>query len=219
MPLKITSLAILFFLLLPNSAVSREADACLGSLQSLEKETVIVGELGGMWTLFEQSKQLRDHSSHAIQTDSRMNELLELLQYLCATIDGVPFNDLAMFLAESLKMESKQDFKKQQIILGKSEAEIDIWLTFFEVSLQIQNRRLEISSIEKSIRKANPLFKEYRALALQISKNSNEAHLENVEILNDKILDLKSSDNYLKQAIHELAQVPFWDIDENYGGS
>ena len=178
-----------------------------------------MGDLGGMWTLFEQSKQLRDHSSYAIQTDSRMNELLELLQYLCATIDGVPFNDLAVFLSESLKLESKQDFKKQQMTLGKSEAEIDIWLAFFDVSLQTQNRQLEISTIEKSIRKANPLFEEYGALALQIRENSKEAHLKNVEILNDKIFDLKSSDSYLKQAMHELAQVPFWDIDENYGGS
>lgn len=219
MPLKFTSLAILFCLLLPSLAVSREADACLSSLQSLEKETRLVGDLGGMWTLFEQSKQLRDHSSYAIQTDSRMNELLELLQYLCATIDGVPFNDLAVFLSESLKLESKQDFKKQQMTLGKSEAEIDIWLAFFDVSLQTQNRQLEISTIEKSIRKANPLFEEYGALALQIRENSKEAHLKNVEILNDKIFDLKSSDSYLKQAMHELAQVPFWDIDENYGGS
>lgn len=219
MPLKFTSLAILFCLLLPCLAVSREADACLSSLQSLEKETRLVGDLGGMWTLFEQSKQLRDHSSYAIQTDSRMNELLELLQYLCATIDGVPFNDLAVFLSESLKLESKQDFKKQQMTLGKSEAEIDIWLAFFDVSLQTQNRQLEISTIEKSIRKANPLFEEYGALALQIRENSKEAHLKNVEILNDKIFDLKSSDSYLKQAMHELAQVPFWDIDENYGGS
>jgi len=219
MPPKITSLAILFCLVWPSLAVSREVDACLSPLQVLENETRVVGDLGGMWTLFEQSEQLRDHSTQAIQSDSRMNQLLGLLHYLCATIDGVPFNDLAIFLSESLKLQSKQDFKKDQLLLGKTEAEIDIWLAFFDVSLHTQNRRLEISSIEISIRKANPLFKEYKALALQIRDAPNAAHLKNIKILNRKILSLKSSDSYLKLAMHELAQVPYWDIDENYGGS
>lgn len=191
----------------------------MSPLQVLENETRVVGDLGGMWSLFEQSEQLRDHSTQAIQSDSKMNQLLGLLHYLCATIDGVPFNDLAIFLSESLKLQSKKDFKKDQLLLGKPEAEIDIWLAFYDVSLQTQNRRLEISSVKKSIRKANPLFKEYKALALQIRDAPNAVHLKNIKILNRKILNLKSSDSYLKLAMHELAQVPYWDIDENYGGS
>lgn len=191
----------------------------MSPLQVLENETRVVGDLGGMWSLFEQSEQLRDHSTQAIQSDSKMNQLLGLLHYLCATIDGVPFNDLAIFLSESLKLQSKKDFKKDQLLLGKPEAEIDIWLAFYDVSLQTQNRRLEISSVKKSIHKANPLFKEYKALALQIRDAPNAVHLKNIKILNRKILSLKSSDSYLKLAMHELAQVPYWDIDENYGGS
>ena len=216
---RITSFAILFCLLLPNLSVSKEADACLSHLRPLEKEKIIVDAMGGMWTLFEQSTLLRDHSTQAIQSDSRMNQLLELLKYLCATVHGVPFDDLAIFLSNSLKLKSKQDFKKEQLILGKSEAEIDIWLAFFDVSLQTQKRQLELSSIETSIRKANPLFREYKALALEIRNQPDENHLKNLEALNHKILNLATSDNYLKQAMRELAQVPFWDIDENYGGS
>ncbi len=216
---RITSFAILFCFLWPNLSVSKDTDACLSHLHPLEEEKIIVGEMGGMWTLFEQSALLRDHSTQAIQSDSKMNQLFELLQYLCATVHGVPFNELAVYLYENLKLQSKQDFKKEHLILGKSEAEIDIWLAFFDVSLQTQKRQLELSSIETSIRKANPLFREYKALALEIRNEPDEKHLKNLEALNHKILNLESSDNYLKQAWHELAQVPFWDIDENYGGS
>ena len=215
----ITSFAIIFCLFLPNLSVSKEADACLNHLRPLEKEKTTVGEMGGMWTLFEQSALLRDRSTPAIQSDSRMNQLYELLEYLCATVHGVPFNELAVYLYENLKLQSKQDFKKEHLILGKSEAEIDIWLAFFEVSLQTQKRQLELSLIETSIRKASPLFREYKTLALEIRNEPNEDHPKNLEALNHKILNLESSDNYLKQALHELAQVPFWDIDENYGGS
>jgi len=219
MPSRVVSFAILFCLLLPNLSVAKETDACLNHLRPLENKNEMVVEMGGLWTLFEQSPLLRNHSTPAIQSDSRMSQLLELLQYLCTTIHGVPFNDLAVYLFNNLKLKSKQEFKKEHLILGKSESEIDIWLAFFDVAIQTQNRQLELSSIESAISKAKPLFKRYKALALEISEHPDAAHLEYLEAFNRKITDLKSSDNYLKQAINELAQVPFWDIDENYGGS
>jgi len=77
---RITSFAIIFCLFLPNLSLSKEADACLNHLRPLEKEKTTVGEMGGMWTLFEQSALLRDRSTPAIQSDSRMNQLYELLE-------------------------------------------------------------------------------------------------------------------------------------------
>jgi len=216
---RIVSFAIIFCLFLPNLSVSKEVDACLNYLRPLEKEKIIVNEMGGMWTLYEQSTLLRSHSTRALQSDSRINQLYELLEYLCATVHGVPFNELAVYLYENLKLQSKQDFKKDHLILGKTEAEIDIWLVFFDVSLQTQKRHLQLSAIETAIRKANPLFREYKALALEIRNEPDADHIKDLEALIHNISNLESSDNYLKQALHELSQIPYWDIDESSGGS
>lgn len=172
-----------------------------------------------MWGIFERHKALREKSNKAIQLDSKIQQLVWLLDYLCSTAEGVPLNELATYLTENLKEKSKPQFKKELIILGKSEAEIDLWFVFSEISLKNKTRKLNMETVYTSIQKALPLLLKYKALAKKVDQSPNEKQIGNVDALYQEIERLKSSDSYLAQALHETSQVPHWDVDESTGGS
>jgi hypothetical protein len=192
---------------------------CQSELIPLKKAKNAIIEEGGLWAVFEQSTVLRNQSSKAIQLDSKIQELVWLLDYLCKTTEGVPLNELATYLNENLKEKNKPQFRKELIILGKSEAEIDIWFTFSKISLKNETRKLDMETISNSIQKALPLIQQYQRLAENIEQSSNIHQIENVDKLYREIEQLKSSDSYLAQALLETSQVPHWDIDESTGGS
>lgn len=172
-----------------------------------------------MWGLFERYKVLREESSKAMQLDFKVQQLVWLLVYLCETTEGVPLNELATYLIENLKEKSKLQFKKELIILGKTEAEIDIWFTFSDVSLKNQTRKLNVDTICNSIQKALPLIHEYQRLAEEVEHSPDTMQIERANNLYQEIEHLESSDSYLVQALLETSQVPHWDIDESTGGS
>ena len=192
---------------------------CHGKLSPLEKtRSEIIGE-GGMWAVFERYKLFRDDSSKAIQLDSKIQQLIWLLDYLCSTVEGVPFTELADYLTENLKEKSKPQFKKELIILGKTETEIDIWFTFSDISLKNKTRKLNLKTIYSSIQKAAPFIQQYKRLTVEIEQSQNTKQLEGVDKLYREIEQLESSDSYIAQALLETSQVPYWDIDESTGGS
>ena len=172
-----------------------------------------------MWAVFERYKLFRDDSSKAIQLDSKIQQLIWLLDYLCSTVEGVPFTELADYLTENLKEKSKPQFKKELIILGKTETEIDIWFTFSDISLKNKTRKLNLKTIYSSIQKAAPFIQQYKRLTVEIEQSQNTKQLEGVDKLYREIEQLESSDSYIAQALLETSQVPYWDIDESTGGS
>ena len=196
-----------------------ESQKCHQQLSPLEKtKSAIIGE-GGMWALFERYKVFREKSSQAMQLDSKIQQLVWLLDYLCETVEGVPFNELASYLAENLKEKSKPQFKKELVILGKTEAEIDIWFVFSDISLKNKTRKLNTETLYNSIKKAAPLVQQYKRLTEDIEKSQSAKQVENVDNLYRAIEQLESSDSYLAQALLETSQVPHWDVDESTGGS
>ena len=52
---------------------------------------------GGLWGYFEKDPFLRKYSTQAMQLDSRINKVFFLLNYLCETKNGIPFNDQKYF--------------------------------------------------------------------------------------------------------------------------
>ena len=194
-------------------------ERCHQQLSPLEEIKNTVIEDGGMWGLFERSKILRTKSSKAMQLDSKVQQLVWLLDYLCITLDGVPLNELAIYVTRGLKEKGKAQFKKELIILGKSEAEIDLWFVFSDISLSNEHRKLKGETIHESIQKALPFLHKYKALAEEVVQSPQNAHLEKITGLYQAIEQLESSDTYLTQALLETSQVPHWDIDESTGGS
>lgn len=196
-----------------------QTQKCNTQLAPLKKtKNAIIGD-GGMWALFEHSKVLQEKSSKAIQLDSKVQQLVWLLDYLCKTTEGVPLNELATYLTQNLKEKTKPQFKQELVILGKTEAEIDIWFIFSDVSLKNETRQLDLKTVYNSIQKSLPLLLEYKSLAEEADQSPNKKQIESVNNLYQKIEQLESSDPYLAQALLETAQVPHWDIDESTGGS
>jgi hypothetical protein len=196
-----------------------QTQQCDAQLSPLKKtKNAIIGD-GGMWALFEHNKVLQEESSKAIQLDSKIQQLIWLLGYLCQTAEGVPLNELATYLTKNLKEKSKPQFKQELIILGKTEAEIDIWFVFSDVSLKNETRQLDLETVYNSIQKSLPLLLEYKSLAEEVDQSPNKEQIESVNNLYQKIEQLESSDPYLAQSLLETSQVPHWDIDESTGGS
>lgn len=172
-----------------------------------------------MWSLFERVEFLRPESPKGLKLDNRIQNLVWLLGYLCQTIEGVPLNDLATYVTQNLQEKSEQQFREELIILGKANAEIDIWFRFAKFSLKHQNRKLNSKTIHLSIQKAQPLVSQYKILAEELGRIPDKEFMRRAENLTRAIEQLESSDSYLAQAIHETSQVPHWDIDESAGGS
>ncbi|MDH5763114.1 MAG: hypothetical protein OEZ51_09035 [Nitrospinota bacterium] len=196
-----------------------ESYPCDTQLPSLKKTKNEIMENGGIWGLFEHTKILRHESSKAIQLDSKIQQLIWLLNYLCKTVNGVPLNELANYLTKNLKEKSKSQFRKELIILGKSEAEIDLWFDFHDLSIKNEIRKLNINSIGHSIQKSVLIINQYNQLAQEIEQSPNREQVQRVDNLYLKIEQLQSSDSYLALALKETSQVPRWDLDESTGGS
>jgi hypothetical protein len=201
------------------SATKGEIQACLKEVQELVKKKDIVADKGGIWTSISMSPTLKSHASKGIQLDSKINLVLSTLQYLCETIDGVPLNDLAIYLKENLAIKSKKEFRAELIILGKNHPVIDVWWKFHETALKNENRLLDFSKIKTSIIKVNPILDEFIALKNNFNTTQDNSNLIGIESIINKIDNILLSDEMMAQAVMEDAQVPYWDIDESAGGS
>ena len=175
---------------------------------------------GGLWGYFEKDPFLRKYSAQAVQLDSRINKIFFLLNYLCETKNGIPFNDLATYISRSIANQGEPAFKEELIILGKTSKQIKNWFNFFKFAQSHRLRTLNSSTIRATINKAIPLINNYVSLEKNINQSKqSKVILENAGALIIKIDGFLSSDQYIAQALDEIAHVPYWDINESTGGS
>ena len=175
---------------------------------------------GGLWGYFEKDPLLRKYSTQAIQLDSRINKVFFLLNYLCETKNGIPFNDLATYISRSIADKGEPAFKEELIILGKTSKQIKNWFTFFKFAQSHRLRTLNSPTIRATINKAIPLINNYVSLEKNINQSKqSKVILENAGALRVKIDGFLSSDPYITQALDEISHVPYWDINESTGGS
>ena len=212
---------ILGFLAFNVTTVSSQpgSSPCQKQLAPIKKSKNTIIQNGGVWAVFERHPSLRPQSSRAIQLDSKVQQLVWLLDYLCETREGVPLNELALYLTENLAKKSKKEFRAELIVLGKSSSEIDIWFSFVDIALKNEHRKLESRLLKESIQRAQPFISRYQTLARDIDASPNDGQLDEVDQLYRQIQELESSDVYLIQAVTETSQVPYWDINESTGGS
>ena len=175
---------------------------------------------GGLWGYFEKDPFLRKYSTQAVQLDSRINKVFFLLNYLCETKNGIPFNDLATYISRSIANKGEPAFKEELIILGKTSKQINNWFNFFMFAQSHRFRTLNSSTIRATINKAIPLINNYVSLEKNINQSKqSKVILKNAEELRIKIDRFLSSDPYITQALDEISHVPYWDINESTGGS
>ncbi len=179
-----------------------------------------MAELDGIWGLFQKKAALQDNSVEGISLDNRINSVLFHLEYLCNTIDGIPFDELADYVSTSLAEKGEEKFRKELIILGKNESQIEVWFEFSRFAIANQYRVLDPQKISHAIQAAHPLIKEYLALAERINRKKDMGSaIQETRDLTDQIDTFFKTDPYISQAFHENSQIPYADWDENYGGS
>jgi len=175
---------------------------------------------GGLWGYFEKDPFLRKYSTQAVQLDSRINKVFFLLNYLCETKNGIPFNDLATYISHSIANKGEPAFKEELIILGKTSKQINNWFNFFMFAQSHRFRTLNSSTIQATINKAIPLINNYVSLEKNINQSKqSKVILKNAEELRIEIDRFLSEDPYITQALDEISHVPYWDINESTGGS
>ena len=175
---------------------------------------------GGLWGYFEKDPFLRKYSTQAVQLDSRINKVFFLLNYLCETKNGIPFNDLATYISRSIADKGESAFKAELIIIGKTSKQIKNWFDFFKYAQSHRFRPLNSSTIRATINRAIPLIKKYTTLEKNINQSKqSKVVLKNAEELRIKIDGFLSTDPYITQALDEISHVPYWDINESTGGS
>jgi hypothetical protein len=193
---------------------------CLSLVRPLNKDKEDIQFQGGIWGIFSKTPSLGRHSSKAIAVDSKINKLIATLTYLCETRSGVPLNELATYVSRKLTELGKSEFKRLHVTLGKPEKDIEDWLEYTEIAEINKSRVLELEKIKKSIQGAGVLIKKYRALFSEFQNNNkSEPVLSRTISLGQHIDDFFVKDPYLALAIFEESQEPYWDVDENYGGS
>ena len=197
-----------------------EISTCRKQIIPLKELGEQVAELDGVWGLFQKRPELQDHSSLSINLDKSINSIIFHLEFLCDTIDGIPFDELSDYVSVSLAEKGAEKFKQELIILGKNEGQIKVWFEFSKFAVANRYRALDPEKISHSIQVSQPLIKSYLELAKRIDRKENiESVIKETKSLTDQIENFFKTDPYMSQALHENAQIPYADWDENYGGS
>ena len=189
-------------------------------VEPLFKTTDSIALNGGLWGYFEKDPLLRKYSTQAVQLDSRINKVFFLLNYLCKTRNGIPFNDLATYISRSIAEKGEPAFKAELIIFGKTSKQIKGWFNFFKFAQSHRFRTLNLTTIRATIKRATPLINNYTILGKNINQSKqSKVILKNAEELRIEIDRFLSKDPYITQALDEISHVPYWDINESTGGS
>lgn len=216
---------LLFFLSEPSFAKEKGIPDCHEHIHPLHIERERVAELDGIWGLFEKNRSLQGSSVIAIDLDKKINSIIFHLQYLCDTLHGIPMNEVARYVRDGIEAKGQENFRKELIVLGKTEAEIDIWFEFTRFSLKNKERPLKLKSILKSIKDSASFIGSYVSLAQKIDRLEIEDSIKNNSVknhvieLSSKIESFFKSDPYMDQALTENAKIPYYDINESSGGS
>ncbi len=193
---------------------------CDELITPLLKSTNKIELNGGLWEYFEKDPFLQKYSAEAIQLESRINKVFFALNYLCETKDGIPFNDLATYLSQSISEKGETAFKAELITLGKTTQQIKNWFDFFKYAQKHRFRTLDSSLIRSTINRFIPLIKNYTSLTMKIEHaKSSENLYAKTRTLRKRIDAFLSSDPYITKALDEISHVPYWDINESTGGS
>jgi hypothetical protein len=211
----------IFFTLVSSSwAGPSEISTCRKQIIPLKDLREQVAELDGVWGLFQKRPELQDNSALSINLDKSVNSIIFHLEFLCDTIDGIPFDELSDYVSVSLAEKGEEKFKQELIILGKNEGQIKVWFEFSKFAVANRYRALDPKKISHSILTSQPLIKSYLELAKRIDRKEDiESVIQETKSLTDKIENFFKTDPYMSQALHENSQIPYADWDENYGGS
>ena len=206
----------LIFLFIGRITNAEEKAVCLNNHKELFKIKQSVMMSGGIWTVYEKQPEIRGQSAEGLKLDGEINRIVEISEYLCQTLDGVPLNGLAIYVLEHLKLMGEKAFRDQLInIRGKSEKDIEVWFNYAKLAIQFRNRTLALDSVTKTLSRAKEIILRYRRF---VNDQTNfvvpdDLRKETLLLLRQINVFFKADPN-MALAIHEKAQEPYWDISE-----
>ena len=206
---------ILIVLWLFGSAQARSNNACDDLIHPLDTQVNGVKDRGGMWDRYEKSRQLTKHSKFALKVDSKIVALMFTLDYLCDTLEGIPYNDVAEYIVPQVKEIGEERFIKKHVQLGHSLKDVTDWVNYGRFSVKNQNRKLDMGQIQKTVEQAKVRVERYVKLFQKIQ--ASDAVIADTKALIADIEKLHTTDPYLKQADYENGQVPHSSILSNTG--
>ncbi len=204
----------------PSFGAEFSIKSCQKTTQSLKTKKEVAAEDGGVWARFESVGASSDQSLIALRLDSKINYLLNALDYICETLGGVPLNDLAIFVNKGVSRLGTEGFKEHQVFLGKPPTEVNIWIQFAQYAKTIENRTLDMPSVLHTLGRAEKIIDQYLELWKKLSSVNNAAVATNeTKTLLQRTNEFFTDDPTASQARLEQSKVPYWDVNESSGGS
>ncbi len=206
-----------FFILIPllfiifvssNSVNATEEPSCIRLLHPLESKVEEIRGLGGIWGIFDQNYQVRNHATVTLKLDSKIMILIVRLNYLCATQNGVPLEEIAQILLPQLKAKGKEALMEDLINLGHFEEEAEKLIAYSRFAESNLNRKLELNRITKTIRESQTFVNRLVNLFKKIGKVESGEIMTDAKTLIDEIEKFLAADAYLILADKENAEIP-----------
>ncbi len=217
-----TIFILLFFsiLITPAWAKNPKISACLDQMSPLNNNKEKVEDLDGIWGLFQKTSELKIYSVQGINLDRGIQSILFHLDYLCNTLNGIPLDELSVYVSKSITEKGEARFKKELIDIGRNMTQVEIWIEYSNFAVANQYRVLLPKNIAQTIQLSKPHLDKYLELAETIRRKENiSTIIKQAQNLIHQIDRFLEKDPYLSLAIYENSQIPYVDWDENHGGS
>ena len=186
-----------FIILIFRSEVGAvDTPSCTTLLHPLETKVDEIKGRGGIYGIFDQSHFKVNHTSVTLKLDSKITVLISRLNHLCATQNGVPFDEIAQVLIEDL------------INLGHIEEEAEKLITYARFAESNLNRKLKFDRITKTITESQPFINRLVELSKKIGEVGAEKFLTDSKVLISDIEKFLATDPYLVQADKENSEIP-----------
>ena len=200
---------LLFVILIPRSEVTAaDTSPCVALLHPLESKVEQIKGQGGIWGMFDQNYQVRNHATVTLKLDSKIMILIVRLNHLCATQNGVPLEEIAQILLPQLKARGKQLLMEDLINLGHLEEEAEKLIAYARFAETNLSRKLEFGRITKTIKGSQTFINRLVSIFKQIGAVESEKIMTDSKALISDIEKFLKTKPYLVLADKETAQIP-----------
>ena len=197
-----------FLLILRSTVGMADVLPCSALLHPLENEVGKVKDQGGIWGMFDKSYKVRNHATLTLKLDSKINVLIFRLEHLCATQNGVPFDEIAQVLVPQLKAKGEQVVMEDLINIGHVVEEAEKLIAYARFAESNLNRKLEFDRITKTITESQPFINRLVELSKKIGEVGAEKFMTDSKVLISDIEKFLATDPYLVQADKENSEIP-----------
>ena len=191
-----------------NSVNAAEESSCIKLLHPLESKVEEIRGQGGIWGMFDQNYQVRNHATMTLKLDSKIMILIVRLNHLCATQNGVPLEEIAQILLPQLKAKGKQVLMEDLINLGHFEEEAEKLIAYARFAESNLNRKLEFDQITKAIKGSQTFVNRLVSIFKKIGTVESEKIMTDSKALISDIEKFLATDAYLVLADKENAEIP-----------